>query len=53
MSLLHASINNIIADLFITIAATATTYSTAISIVIICVSALMQFMLKRKKLSYE
>ena len=47
--LLHNSINNIIAKWFITITATVTTYSTVISIVVIHISVLMQFILKQKK----
>ena len=39
----------IIAKWFIRIAATTTTYCTAISMIVIRISALMEFMLKRKK----
>ena len=39
----------IIAEWFIRIAATATTYCTAISMIVICITALIEFMLKRKK----
>ena len=41
----------IIAEWFIRIAATATTYSTAITMIVIRISALMQFMPKRKKIN--
>ena len=43
----------IIAESLIRIAATATTYCTVISMIIIRISALMEFMLKRKKITYE
>ena len=49
ISLLHASIINIIAEWFITIASSATTYSIAISMIVIHIRVLMQFILKRKK----
>ena len=48
--LLHAGIINIIAEWFITISATATTYSTIISMIVIRIRVLMQFMLKRNKI---
>ena len=43
----------IIAEWFIRIAATATTYCTAISMIVIRISALMESMLKRKKITCE
>ena len=43
----------IVAEWFIRIAAAATTYCTAISMIVTRVSALMEFMLKRKKITYE
>ena len=43
----------IIPEWFIRIAATTTTYCTAISMLVIRISALMEFMLKRKKITYE
>ena len=48
--LLHHYYHN--SRMFIRIAATATTYSTTISMIVIRISALMEFMLKRKKI-YE
>ena len=39
----------ITAEWFIRIAATATTYCTAISMIVICIGALIGFMLKRKR----
>ena len=43
----------IIREWFIRIAATATTYCTATSMIVICISALTEFMLKWKKRTYE
>ena len=45
----YCIINTIMAEWFIRIAATTTTYSTAIPMVVVRISALMQCMLKRKK----
>ena len=45
----YSIITIIIAEWLIRIAATATTYCTAISIIVMRISALMEFMLKRKK----
>ena len=50
ISLLHVSLINIIAEWFIAIDASATTYSTAILMIVIRIGASMHFMLKRKKI---
>ena len=49
MALPLYKINTIIAEWFITIAANATIYYTAISMIVKRISALMQFMLKQTK----
>ena len=49
MSQLHTSMNNIIAEWIVTATSTVTTYPIVISIIIIHISALMQFMLKQKR----
>ena len=49
ISLLHTNISNVIAEWFITITATITSYSTFISIIVTHVIALIQFLLKKRK----
>ena len=48
MSQLHTSMNNIIVEWIVTATSTVTTYPIVIPIIIIHISALMQFMLKQK-----
>ena len=48
----HYIISIIIAEWFIRIAATATTYCTAISMIVLRICTLMDFMLKRKKITH-
>ena len=43
----------LISEWFIRIAATATTYCTVISMIVTCISALIVFILERKKIRYE
>ena len=53
MSLLLYMINIMIAEWFTPIAANATNYCTAISMIVKRISALMQFMLKQTKIPYK